>query len=176
MAGRNQGGSGQKRTGPTLCQDGAAPTEKSCRWRGFVLYSNGQQMCLSEDRIDPQTSRTPCIKHNGNCSNKEKSAPGWIFQEWNGILLLAECRRGPRNCVWSNEYVRNRLEKTTCMPCAGRRGSTRGVRISSLDWQGQIEQPFGRWRLQTVDLHLPSDQDKSNSNFCVSVCVRHRVL
>lgn len=87
----------------------------------------------------------------------------WLSAE-EGIVTAFEVMNG----------ASNQLEKATCMPYAGRRGSTWEVVNNSLNWQGQILQPFGKWWLQKLDLHLPSNPDNSNWSLlrvCLCACV-----
>lgn len=75
----------------------------------------------------------------------------------------------------------NQLEKATCTPYTERRGSTWAVVNNALNWQAQHLQPFGKWWVQKLDFHSPSNQDNSSSSLCMHVCVhvctrRRRVL
>lgn len=98
-----------------------------------------------------------------------------------GSLFWLSAEEGIVNAFEMMNGASNQLEKATCMPHTGRRGSTWEVANNSLNLQGQILRPFGKWWLQKPDLHLPSNQDNSNSSLCMRVCVhvctrRRRIL
>lgn len=125
--------------------------------RGLILKHLVPPCCTTQWELFIQGEEYP---PQAEFSRNGMGSSFWLSVE-EGIVTAFEVMNG----------ASNQLEEATCMPYAGRRGSTWEVVNNSLNWLGQILQSFGKSWLQKLDLHLPSNQDNSNSSLYMCVCV-----